>query len=46
MPEVQRMLLAEGGEIAPGTPEEFAAFLRSEVLKWATVVKQARITAD
>lgn len=40
------MLLAEGGELAPSTPEEFAAFLRSEVLKWVTVIKQAGITAD
>ena len=25
-PEVQKMVLAEGGETVPGTPEEFAAF--------------------
>src|SRR5262245_21360205 len=29
-PEVQKMVLAEGGEIVSGTPEDFAAFLRSE----------------
>jgi tripartite-type tricarboxylate transporter receptor subunit TctC len=39
-------MLAEGGELAPSTPEEFAAFLRSEVSKWAKVIKQAGITAD
>ena len=45
-PEVREALLSEGGEITPGTPEEFAAFLKSEVLKWAKVVKQAGITAE
>ena len=45
-PEVREALLAEGGEITPGTPEEFAAFLMSEVVKWAKVIKQAGITAE
>lgn len=45
-PEVQQMLLSEGGEIAPSTPEEFAAFLRSEVAKWAKVLKQAGVTLN
>ena len=46
MPETQKLLLAEGGELSPGTPEEFAAFLKSEVAKWAKVIQQAGITAD
>jgi len=46
VPEIQKPMLAEGGELAPSTPEEFAAFLRSEVSKWAKVIKQAGITAD
>jgi tripartite-type tricarboxylate transporter receptor subunit TctC len=45
-PEVQRMVLAEGGEIVSGTPEDFAALLRSELPKWARIIKQAGITAD
>jgi tripartite-type tricarboxylate transporter receptor subunit TctC len=45
-PEVRDALLAEGGDITPGTPEEFAAFLKSEVLKWAKVVKAAGISAE
>lgn len=45
-PDVQKMLLAEGGEIATSTPEEFAAFLRSEVTKWAQVIKRAGITSE
>lgn len=45
-PDVQKMLLAEGGEIATSTPEEFASFLRSEVTKWAQVIKRAGITSE
>jgi tripartite-type tricarboxylate transporter receptor subunit TctC len=45
-PDVQKLVLAEGGEIVSGTPEEFAALLRSELPKWAQVIKRAGITAD
>jgi len=45
-PEVQKMVIAEGGETVPGTPEEFAAFLKSELPKWAQVIKKAGITAE
>ena len=46
MPDIQKLLLAEGGELSPSTPAEFAAFLRSEVAKWAKVIRQAGITAE
>jgi tripartite-type tricarboxylate transporter receptor subunit TctC len=45
-PDVREMLLAEGGDLALGTPEEFATFLKSEVTKWAQVIKRAGITAE
>jgi len=45
-PEVRDALLSEGGDIMPGTPEEFAVFLKSEAQKWAKVIKQAGITAE
>ena len=46
MPDVQKMLGAEGGVVSPTTPEEFEAFLRAEVPKWEKIVKQAGITLD
>jgi tripartite-type tricarboxylate transporter receptor subunit TctC len=46
MPDVQKLLLAEGGELSPSSPAEFSEFLRSEVAKWAKVIKQAGITAE
>jgi tripartite-type tricarboxylate transporter receptor subunit TctC len=45
-PEVREMLLSEGGDLKLGTPDEFAAFLKSEVAKWAQVIKRAGITAE
>lgn len=45
-PEVRDALLAEGGDFALGTPDEYAAFLKSEVAKWAAVIRKAGITAE
>src|SRR5262245_37981931 len=46
MPDVQKLLMAEGGTVSPSTPEEFAAFIRTESAKWTKVIKQAGITLD
>ncbi|HSQ04695.1 MAG TPA: tripartite tricarboxylate transporter substrate binding protein [Burkholderiales bacterium] len=43
-PEVAKRFALEGGEPMPSrTPEEFGAMIRSEVRKWAAVVKDAGI---
>ena len=39
LPDVGQRLAAEGAEISGNTPEEFAAYIRSEQAKWAKVVK-------
>ena len=31
---------------APGTPEEFAAFIRAEIARWKAVLKRAGVTAQ
>ena len=46
MPEVQKLLQEEGGVVSPSTPDEFAAFLRADVAKWAKMIKQTGITLD
>jgi tripartite-type tricarboxylate transporter receptor subunit TctC len=33
-------------EIVGGTPEEFAAYLKSEIAKWGKVIREANIRAD
>lgn len=45
-PEVQDKLTSEGGEVTPTTPGEAAAFMRSEVAKWARLLKDANIPAE
>ena len=32
-------LAAEGAEPAPGTPDAFGAYIKSETAKWAKVIK-------
>ena len=45
-PAVKDKFAAIGLDIAGSTPEEFAAFISSEVLKWATVIKNANIKGN
>jgi tripartite-type tricarboxylate transporter receptor subunit TctC len=45
-PAVSARLLQLGAEPVSTTPEEFDAFFRGEVAKWAKVVHQAHITVD
>jgi len=44
--DVKARLDAMGLETKPGSPEAFAAYLRTEVAKWAKIVKTTGITAD
>lgn len=46
LPEVKSALSAQGMEIAPSSPEEMAALMRSDAARWAAVVKQAGIKAQ
>ena len=45
-PEIRTRLTNEGAKFTPMTPDEFAAFVKSEVAKWAKVVKDAGIRVD
>lgn len=46
LPEIKRRLADLGAEASPGTPEEFAAYMRAEMAKWAAVIKQAGVRAE
>lgn len=45
-PVLRDALIAHGAEPAPGTPEEFTAFLKAETLKWGRVVRTAGIKPE
>jgi len=45
-PDMRDRLVGLGAEAVTNTPEEFAAYIRSEIGKWAKVVRDARISAE
>jgi tripartite-type tricarboxylate transporter receptor subunit TctC len=44
--EIKDRFAKTGVEVVAGTPEQFSTFLKSEVARWAQVVKDAGIKAD
>jgi len=45
-PAIREKLVAVGTDIGGGTPEEFDAFLRSELAKYARLVKATGVVVD
>jgi tripartite-type tricarboxylate transporter receptor subunit TctC len=45
-PDVVKLMDNLGLEPAPGTPDEFAAYIRAEQAKWARVVREAKIQIE
>ncbi len=45
-PDVARALLAQGMDPTPSSPEELGAYLKSEISKWAQVIKTRGIKAE
>jgi tripartite-type tricarboxylate transporter receptor subunit TctC len=46
LPDAKQILSAEGAEMIGSTPEELAAYLKTEIAKWAKVVQLAGVTAE
>jgi tripartite-type tricarboxylate transporter receptor subunit TctC len=45
-PEIREKLAHEGAEPTSSTPEQFGAFLKSEIEKWRKVVRAANVRAE
>jgi tripartite-type tricarboxylate transporter receptor subunit TctC len=45
-PELRATMLAQGNEIAGGTPEQFAALIKAEAPRWGKVVRDAKIDPE
>ena len=45
-PEVRERLVMDGNEVVAGSPEEFVALIKAEIVKWAKVVKAAGIQLE
>jgi tripartite-type tricarboxylate transporter receptor subunit TctC len=46
LPDVKEKMLGLGMDIAGGTPEEFGALVKSDIAKWAKVIREAGIKAE
>ena len=46
MPDVKTTLFNQGLDPAPGTPEQFGAYIKSERAKWARVIKESGAKAE
>jgi tripartite-type tricarboxylate transporter receptor subunit TctC len=44
--EVKDKILSQGNEIGGGTPEQFAALIKTETVKWTKVVKDAKVDLE
>ena len=45
-PDMRERLAGEGAEPTSSTPEQFAAFIKTEIAQWTKVVRDARISAE
>jgi len=46
LPEVKDRLVVLGAEIVASTPQDFGAFVRSDIAKWAKLVREAGIKVE
>jgi tripartite-type tricarboxylate transporter receptor subunit TctC len=46
LPDVQARLTADGGHIITSSPEEFASYIRSEIVRFAKIVKASGARVD
>ena len=46
LPDVKAKLLAQGGELATGSPAEFTEFIRNDVAKWNKVIRAAKMEQE
>ena len=46
VPDVKEKMLGLGMDIAGGTPEEFGALVKSDIAKWAKVIREAGIKPE
>ena len=46
LPDVKERLISQGFETRTSTPDEFAAYLKTEIVKWAGIVKASGAKVD
>lgn len=46
MPEVRERMSSQGYEPVGSTPEQFAALIKTELVKWAKVIRESGIKPE
>jgi tripartite-type tricarboxylate transporter receptor subunit TctC len=46
LPDVRDRLVSQGIDPVGNTPEQFAAYMRTEIVKWAKIIKATGVTAE
>jgi tripartite-type tricarboxylate transporter receptor subunit TctC len=46
LPDIRKFLISQGAQIQGGTPEQFAAYIKSEIPKWAKVIRDSGARVD
>ena len=46
LPDIKQRLIEMGSPPVAGTPDQFGALIKSEIVKWGKVVKQANVSLD
>jgi tripartite-type tricarboxylate transporter receptor subunit TctC len=46
MPDVKEKLIGLGAEPVGDTPEQFSAYVKTEVVKWSDIVKKSGAKVD
>lgn len=46
IPDVRQRLVNQGAEVLGGTPDEFGAFMRSEIERWSKIIKQLNLRVE
>jgi tripartite-type tricarboxylate transporter receptor subunit TctC len=46
LPDVRERLVSQGIDPVGNTPDQFAAYIRAEIVKWAKIIKSTGVTAE
>jgi len=46
VPDVKKKVIEQGADVYTERPEQFAAFIQAESVKWSKVVRDSGATAD
>ncbi|HEX3170212.1 MAG TPA: tripartite tricarboxylate transporter substrate-binding protein, partial [Burkholderiales bacterium] len=46
LPEIKTKFADQGADVASDTPEHFAAYIKTEIAKWAKLIKELGVKSE